>query len=202
MNFLRNKDDVFTVFQFPKLRMVTPEFRYSEIITDASRPNGPRWFIPEQNTSLLGVRPQLTADDGIRWIIPAGLHRADNIVHFDPKNKNGFGGATIQLPMDNGSTITLKGPWTSNPVALYNDTGVDIRNECVTFGTVSKVPIPYNNLLNTKSLLHLDTTPVIGTLDRIWKIAKRYANDLQQSVYAISSTSNGSTLFHCEPNDE
>lgn len=38
----------------------------------------------------------------------------------------GYGGRMIHFNMEDGSTISLKGPWHSNPGAFTKDTGVEL----------------------------------------------------------------------------
>lgn len=41
----------------------------------------------------------------------------------------GFGGATLTFNTVDGEELKLKGPWHGNSNALYEDTGIDIRNK-------------------------------------------------------------------------
>jgi len=38
----------------------------------------------------------------------------------------GFDGSTLQFQLEDGSIISLKGPWHSNPTAFTEDTGIEL----------------------------------------------------------------------------
>lgn len=58
--------------------------------------------------------------------IPVGHHVAylaldgdvGRFVVHNPRNETGFGGATFELPMEDGSVRRIKGPWSSNPTSI------------------------------------------------------------------------------------
>lgn len=75
------------------------------------------------------------------WLYPANeKNPADHIyMTNNPENTTsneqlfqGFGGATLPMPLENGKTYMLHGGWHSNSEALFKDTGVDLREKHLT----------------------------------------------------------------------
>jgi len=51
---------------------------------------------------------------------------------------DGFGGATLTFPLVGGGEYVAKGPWHGNSDSLFRDTGVDVRDKCLTFVVLAK----------------------------------------------------------------
>ena len=86
------------------------------------RPNDPKVFHLE-----VGKR-------GRGWLIPVDVpNRADYIYCTDSNNWDnageGFGGNTLKFKLDTGDEFFLRGGWHSNSNSLFQDTGIDIKNE-------------------------------------------------------------------------
>lgn len=85
---------------------------------------------------------------GWAWFVADQEAKADNIYCTNSENwdvaGNGFGGSTLFLEVINweenklkSENFALRGGWHSNADALFDDTGVDVRNEHLTFGAIS-----------------------------------------------------------------
>jgi len=133
------------------------------------------------------------------WYVAIQDNIADNIYvdSHDPKSQ-GFGGATLEFQLEDGTTEQVKGPWHSNSNALFNDTGYDVRDKSLTRGIVAKsmnydksdfIPI-YTDVL------HYDEQPVIGNFYRIQKIAEKFSKELKCNIYyAVISSGGGSSSW-------
>lgn len=86
------------------------------------------------------------------------------------KGSHGCGGNTVDFPLAGGlGKISLVGPWCSNADACFVDTGIDVRNNFVTWGCVG-TGREYD--ANTGSqritgLVYFDRTPTKGAFDRV-----------------------------------
>ena len=49
----------------------------------------------------------------------------------------GCGGATLKFTLEDNSIIQVKGPWNTNPDNLYKYTGIDLREQILTFIIIS-----------------------------------------------------------------
>jgi len=146
---------------------------------------------------------------GKRWIIPVnGNSKASDIhveaekIEQDPNYREfqGYGGATLTWPLENGESVSLKGPWHSNSDSLFSDTGIDLRKESMTIGIVA---------LNRRSLklndyafsdvLHQDLQWTPGDHTRIGQIAQEYANKLNKKVYCAYKSLGGACASWKDP---
>lgn len=116
----------------------------------------------------------------------------------DP-NSQGFGGRLIPFPLKDGSTLKLKGCWHSNSTALFEDTGVDLREKHYTYGAYSLEINKDCSVL--PNCIHADTEPTLGLFNRIELAAKEAAKKLQQVVYFYSSSEGGSHRSSINPKD-
>ena len=60
------------------------------------------------------------------WLVPTSKGLGD-IYLLDREDQRGFDGDTLEFAMEDKSILHWKGPWSSNPDSLYEDTGIDIR---------------------------------------------------------------------------
>jgi len=100
---------------------------------------------------------------------------ADCYVSSEPGNR-GFGGSAITFPLkQGGGTITLPGPWHSNTHALFTDTGVDRRDQHMTWGCIG-TGLEYDGNLGRERLTGIvwfDAEPTRGTFDRVYLLAAK-----------------------------
>lgn len=111
----------------------------------------------------------------------------------------GFGGSTLSFVIDPGDgsqdyyDLDLQGPWHSNAEALYQRTGVDLRDKYRTWCVV---------LDGFGKLLHKDTELCLGAFDRPDEIAKKCAEKHQCAVWVHSITAGGSSFNRVEANHD
>jgi hypothetical protein len=60
----------------------------------------------------------------VSWFYKSKEHP---ILKSDIDNQKGFGGEWVSVWLSLDSFVKLKGPWVSNPLALFEATGVDLR---------------------------------------------------------------------------
>lgn len=120
----------------------------------------------------------------------------------DPDSRGFAGGSmTWNVPSQN-CKITLRGPWHASPSDLYEDTGVDVRDQNLSQGVVSR-GITHGNAGICSALysdvLHFDDTPVVGLSCRVKSIAQELANKHQEKLKWWSAHSRGGMGGTVEP---
>lgn len=113
-------------------------------------------------------------------------------------HSRGFGGATLQFKLKDGSTYTAKGPWHSNSAALYSRTGVDLRDKHLTCGAISLEREWLDNETILKKMLWIGE-PSLGLFSKIEKLAQEFANELNQTVFYYSESHGGSSCGSVSP---
>lgn len=145
--------------------------------------------------------------NGRIWLVANKSNLADHIyvaAHPDENKKGyrgfrGFGGSTLTFHLENGTTLSLQGPWKSNSDSLFQSTGYDIRDQHLTYGAVGLGRIYKNNICYLLDIIYCDHQPVIGIFDRIKIIAQEYANKLQQTIYYFNQSNGGSSCGPVDP---
>ena len=134
-------------------------------------------FVSESYGMISGLAEQqkstyhVYADKGrpdYRWLVAVVPNRGDHIYcgTLDKnKREQGFGGRTMDFIRENGDVVTLYGPWHSNSKALFEQTGVDVRNQHHTMGCVALYQdgeaLEYPQTKYTQ-LIHVDLDPTLG----------------------------------------
>lgn len=147
---------------------------------------------------------KLVDKQGHVWLYPANSDSPAEQVHFhNPKDlkSDGYGGATLHFVLEDGTTYAAKGPWHSSADAMFEATGVDIRNTHYTYGCVSlkRVYVPsttrsyYDSVTRFEGVLHADKEPVLGRFSRLTDLAKEHATRLGHPVAYYSQSKGGSS---------
>jgi hypothetical protein len=143
---------------------------------------------------------KVTGKSGRNWYIAIDSP-AEN-VYISPKSEEnapgykgfrGFGGRTLKFELEDGTVDHVKGPWASNTDSLFADTGVDVRDQHVTFGVISR-GISYDDQCRTimTDVIYIDYEPLKGPFDRIKNLAKEFANKEGKLVRYYSESKGGS----------
>jgi hypothetical protein len=142
------------------------------------------------------------------WLFPADLSTPDaaNFIYcrnLSIEKSAGFGGAGVTFRMSDGTTKSLQGPWNSNADALFEQTGVDLRNSNITFGIVAKSRehIEFSKE-RFSDILHEDLEPTSGRYDRIPDLAQDFANRLNSTIYFAYRARGGGSSGHKHPKKE
>lgn len=124
---------------------------------------------------------------GNTWLIPAVTrlpNRGDHLYVTEypdvTRVGKGFSGAILHMPLINGRDFELRGGWHGNSKLCYKDTGVDTRNQHLTFGAIAVHRTGYSGLFG---ILYEDKKPRIGKFDRIEQLAQEMANERNERVY-------------------
>jgi len=132
---------------------------------------------------------------GNTWLVADSTYAGENVyVTNNPQNTTsksqgfeGFGGATLAMPLVDGSTFLLHGGWHSNSDALFADTGFDVRDKHRTFVVLgTERDGTRDGTLRTviRGIVYKDDAPQIGKFDRYKELIKKYP---EAKVYYISS---------------
>lgn len=136
----------------------------------------------------------LHGKSGLRWLIAVLSNEGDYIYVEGGPGSDGFGGATLHFQLENGECISLKGPWKTGPAGLYEDTGYDCRDKCLSFGIVA-LEKQYGHWLKGDlytQVLFKDVEWTIGNSKRIERIADEFTKQLGRKVfYAFVSPGGG-----------
>lgn len=107
----------------------------------------------------------------------------------DDKLSNGFGGAILRFPLEDGSVVEVQGPWHGNAGHLFRDTGYDARDKYYTQLIVGLNR--HDDLYSVRDVIYWEKEKVLGTFERHEAIVKALANRLQRTVYYWSSSESG-----------
>lgn len=167
----------------------------------------PRWP-PNTQPSFTYGRPTFVThvgNSGRTWLVPAITvlpNRADHIyvtAYADPKKAGeGFGGATLFMPLISGRTFALRGGWHTRADTLYDDTNIDVRNSRLTYGAVA-LHRSYTTGMELVGLLYADKSPQLGYDDRIIKIAQKIANERNEPVFYSYLSAGGGSSAQIKP---
>ena len=111
------------------------------------------------------------------------------------KGSRGFGGSTLRFKLRTGGTIDLTGPWASNADALFKDTGVDVRNNFITWGCVGtgRNYDANSGLTKLTGVKWFDAEPTKGDYDRIDYIAWEMQKASDEPLYYYRESEGGSS---------
>ena len=134
------------------------------------------------------------------WYIAIQENPADNVyctAKVRTGRSDGFGGATMEFQMEDGTVDRVQGPWHGNADSLLSDTGYDVTETRLTQGICSKGKA--GNMLDGYEfidVLHYDEVPTLGQYDRIMTIAQNLANENNCRIYyAMKSAGGGNAHF-------
>ena len=138
------------------------------------------------------------------WLVADQENAADDIyVTNNPQNTTskdqgfeGFGGATLAMPLVTGETFALHGGWHSNAQALFDDTGVDVRDTHFTFVVLAKERCSTDDgtwRTVFRDIVYRDAKPVLGGFDRYKKLIENHPD----ARFYYSSSRGGSSSGPC-----
>lgn len=145
---------------------------------------------------------KLIGKSGKTWLVAVQDNPADNVYVSGGKGSQGFAGRTLEFELEDGSIEKLVGPWHSNSDALFADTGYDVRDKYLTFGVIGLGREHRNGCgggVTITDVLYQDKDWVLGTFDRVEKIAQKLANELGKTVMKFSKSRGGSSCGQVKP---
>ena len=122
---------------------------------------------------------------------------ADHIYFHDPKDlkSDGFGGATLEFKLEDGSIYSAKGPWKCSANYLLADAGVDLTDKYTTFLVIGRgmrvePSKSWQSDIWITDVVYQDEKQVIGRFDR----QKEVLGTLQVGKYQYFMETNGGTM--------
>lgn len=141
------------------------------------------------------VHQKLIGKSGATWIIPAsGRFRASDIHCRGAKREHseGYYGSILTWTLEDGSACSLQGPWHSNADALYDDTGVDLRQCHQTWCAVSRdMRFMRNGAIELIDPIYADEEVQESSFDRGDQIGQRIADERREPVYLVRESDGG-----------
>ena len=129
--------------------------------------------------------------NGLMWMVGANVPDQANYVYCgSPKytGSEGFGGRWLTFELVDGKKIKLQGPWHSNADALFDHTGVDVRDRHYTFVVVSrKLKHPLMS-----EILWIDPMPMLGERNRHKQICENLLERGEEDLFYYNETKGGS----------
>lgn len=167
----------------------------------------------------LSVYDHHIGKSGQHWFVATGNDRGGKCYVWDPRDRDsrGFAGRTLTFRLSDGTTMVVKGPWHSNSDALFADTGVDVRNEHVTWGCIGLNRVYRRNNAGDSigyitEVVYFDPTPMVGPFNRVDDYAIYLQKTTRAHLYVFSMSVGGShhgpvgkadpTLRHCKSIEE
>ena len=164
-----------------------------------------RGMISGQGRALDRVYEMHVGKSGRAWFVPyLQTNAADDILvtAYDDWSKTGegFGGATLNLKLKDGSSFPLKGGWHTSAEGLKEDTGVDLTGTHLTYGAIGLVRVP--GYMAIGELLYKDEKPTCGHFMRIKDMAVDLANEYGVTVYYCVMSEGGGSCGPVNPGEE
>lgn len=105
----------------------------------------------------------------------------------------GYGGSMLKFPTKDG-VISIQGPWHSNTDALFEKTGIDLRDKHRTVGAIALARAYEGNETVFMNVVYLDPDEgVIGTFDRIGALAQQMSDANDTPLYCYRRSAGGSS---------
>jgi len=146
---------------------------------------------------------------GAVWLYADQPNAGDNVYSHTP-NPNwrtmrasfaGFGGAVLKFPLVDGTVYEARAPWHSNAVAMFTDTGIDLRQTHLTLVVIGKGVRRVSGSLHgiITDVLYKDLKPLVGYFKRGDYLADKLANELDTEVFLFVSSQGGSSAGFRQP---
>jgi hypothetical protein len=176
----------------------------------------PRRRMTSGQGSAVGVTCRMiVGESGRAWLIPdpevpdmAGRIHVTDSKNWE-KRGDGFSGATLEIPLKDGGTFALRGGWHTNAGALFEDTGVDLRDSHATFVVLSR-GVEYNQTIKDeygeyngnvmKDVVYRDPEDGLeGRYHRGYHIAVALAQKTGEKFFLYSESGGGSIFQRVSP---
>lgn len=153
-------------------------------------------FIVERQPMICGsaeaerlIYRKVQASNGYTYYVPINSPEPGAQIQVDTHdpNSDGYGGRALTFALEDGTKDRVKGPWHTNSDDLYADTGIDLRNQHLTFVVVARDRYSdedYRTVLG--DVLYQDEQPVLGAFDRYKEILARFPDEPTLFYYSQS----------------
>ena len=175
------------------------------------------YYTPGPNDYVVGRMPTISGQgdaqsrkyhkyvgkSGRIWLVANQPNAADNIYVEGGEGSKGFGGSTLTFPLVEGGEVNLKGPWHTNSSALFQDTGIDIRDKYYVMVVIGK-DVKYGKNYETivHEVIHQDHEPVLGIFHRGDVLGRELAQKLGHQVFVVDQTLGGGHYRFVKPDDK
>lgn len=159
----------------------------------------------ERLTMVSGVEQQsaihlwdyVIEKDGTHWFWPNEHDESGAMVHmgsiYAGQRSEGYAGRTLDFTTKDG-VIKIQGPWHSNSDALYEKTGVDLRNKHRTMGVISLERGSKGSETVLLKVVYMDPEEgMVGTFDRVQELAQKMSDANNCVLYYYRRSSGGSS---------
>lgn len=138
--------------------------------------------------------------EGGLWLYPNNIPNKGDFVYrwySDPTLQRGYEGNTLTFKTASGP-LELKGPWKSNPHALFTETGIDLRRTILSVIVVylEDTPTGFNKVL------YQDKRAKIGPEDRGERLALQVAKKRNQRVKLFTQYLGGTLTTWKDPDEK
>lgn len=140
---------------------------------------------------------QSTKGKNTYYVPVNGSERAGNIYvdPHDPKSE-GFAGRVISFPLEDGTVDEVKGPWHTNCDALFEETGLDLRNEHRTFVVLGMGRTYEDHKTVITDVIYQDPEGgLVGSFDRYKELELQYPEAEQYYSESRGGSSCGQTTL-------
>jgi hypothetical protein len=139
------------------------------------------------------------------WLVGDTENAADYVYASNSDNKmgEGFGGRSLKFPLVDGSEYILNGGWHSNAYALFNHTGIDVRNKhlCRTIiGKEKEYTKDYQPVI--KNVLYMEDNYSLQDYEEYKEKGKEICEKYNLDEVAIWHESLGGSSFGVYKKDE
>ena len=135
------------------------------------------------------------------WFIAIQENPADNIYVYNPKNTSGFGGSVMEFTLEDGSIEKVEGPWHSNSDALFDDTGMDVRDMYLTKVILGLSGIKYQggHAYKMQDVIYQEDDYKLGKYKRGEELAQKKADEMGVRVHFWIESMGGAHGFFKDP---
>lgn len=159
-------------------------------------------FTPASHKSMIAnvaetvlYTPHWSAKHGTLWLVP-DIQNASHIWCSGGPGSRGLGGHEKTFPLVKaiGGSITLKGPFHANPHDLFNETGIDMRNQIWSWGVLGR---RFDHDANSgrdviADLVYIDTIAMPGVIDRVERLGQTLIDlGYEEELFYYSETAGG-----------
>lgn len=136
--------------------------------------------------------------DGVTyWFWPSVHDEAGAMVHVGSImvgiRSEGYGGRTLDFPTK-GGVVKIQGPWHSNTDALYERTGVDLRDKHRTTGVVALKRGTEGYETTLLDVVYVDPDGgVVGKFNRIQELAQQMSDESDKVLFYYRRSLGGSS---------
>lgn len=99
----------------------------------------------------------------------------------------------MEFHLEDDCIIELQGPWHSNAEALFNDTGVDIKDKHLTFVVIGKGLEGDLRNMKITDVVYKDEKPTVGDFCRGERLAMKLAKEMNMVLFCYSESDGGSS---------